>query len=430
VISKDLSFQSYIGRSVGEALDYIERGRGIKNNIFGVGFSLGEKASLGCSKKGRIWSYARGNIKELTEWCSQLGDKLLNPDIDSDTVLRGTLRPSTITVRPNVLPLFVDWDPSIYDADEGAFEFRREGAVDTPATIELRLVNPTENEPLQFALHSDDINVIFQMDLSERIDGQESIAEYKVTKLSQILITVVVGRRIFTIEEFFNEYVPIFWFIDGSFLDGNRYVTTRQQPVPFPKDNIIARNWTQVNIGVEAQGVSPIVTNSIQYSLIRELCTADFEIVYDDDGSGEIADVIAIKDSGPSIDVHLFHLKAAEGGLVSNEVTNLYEVCGQAQKSMVWKHKDSKEFFDHLFRRREKKRGNHTISRLQKGTEGMLERFRRVARNQKPTQFHVTIVQPSISKQNANDKILLLLAATGKYIKDVANIDLNVIGSD
>lgn len=40
VISKDLSFQSYIGRSVGEALDYLERGRGIKNNIFGVGLTI------------------------------------------------------------------------------------------------------------------------------------------------------------------------------------------------------------------------------------------------------------------------------------------------------------------------------------------------------------------------------------------------------
>jgi len=196
------------------------------------------------SKKGRIWSYARGNIKELTEWCSQLGDKLLNPNIDPDTVLSGTLRPSTVTARPNVLPLFVDWDPSVYDADEGAFEFRREGAVYTPATAELRLVNPSENGPLQFEFHGDDINVAFQMDLSERKEGQESIAEHKVTKLSPILIAVVVGRRSFTIEEFFNEYIPIFWFIDGSFLDGNRYVATRQQIVPFPKENIVARNWT------------------------------------------------------------------------------------------------------------------------------------------------------------------------------------------
>jgi len=181
---------------------------------------------------------------------------------------------------------------------------------------------------------------------------------------------------------------------------------------------------------VESQGVSPIATNSIQYSTIQELCATDFEIVYDDDGSGEIADVIAIKDSGPSIDIHLFHLKAAEGGVVSNEIINLYEVCGQAQKSMAWRHKASKEFFDHLFRRLEKKRGNHIISRLRKGTEEILERFRRVARNEKQTKFYVTIVQPSISKQNANDKILSLLAATRKYIKDVANIDLNVIGSD
>ncbi|HMJ67383.1 MAG TPA: DEAD/DEAH box helicase family protein [Cyclobacteriaceae bacterium] len=429
VISKDLSFQSYIGRSVGEALDYIERGRGIKNNIFGVGFYEGEKTSLGCSKKGRIWSYARGNIKELTEWCTQLGGKLLDPNIDPDTVLRGTLRPSTVTTRPQVLPLFVDWDPLIYGADEDAFEFRTENATYTPATAELRLINTSESGPLQFEFHTDGLNIPFQMDLTEKVIGQESIAEHTIVKLSPTLVTVAIGRRQYSIEDFFQMYVPIFWFIDGSFLDGNRYVTTRQHLIPFPKENIIARNWANVNIGIEPQGVSPIATISIQYAIIQELCSLDFEIVYDDDGSGEIADVIAIKDNLASIDIHLFHLKAAEGANVSNDITNLYEVCGQAQKSVIWKHKDSKEFFDHLFRRREKKRGSHSINRLQKGTEEILDKFRRVARNEKPSKFYITIVQPSISKQSSSENILLLLAATSKFIKDVASVNLDVIGS-
>lgn len=394
-----------------------------------IGFSDGEKVTLGCSKKGRIWSHARGNIKELTEWCTEIGDKLLDPDIDPDAVLSGTLRPSTRTMRPEVLPLFVDWDPAIYDAGEGAFEFRTERSVYTIANAELRLVAPSMDGPLQFEFHTDDLNVQFQMDLSERIDGQESIAEYSITKLSATLVNVVVGRQQYAIEEFFKEYVPIFWFIDGSFLDGNRYVTARQQLLPFPKENILGRNWAGTDIGIEPQGVNPIATNSIQYAIIQELCAGDFEVVYDDDGSGEIADVIAIKDSDESIDIHLFHLKAAENSTVGNDITNLYEVCGQAQKSVIWKHKDSKEFFDHLFRRREKKRGGNTISRLQKGTEETLERFRRVAKNEKPCKFHISIVQPSISKQNASESILLLLSATSKYVKDVAAINLGVVGS-
>jgi superfamily II DNA or RNA helicase len=428
VISKDLSFQSYIGRSVGEALDYLERGRGIKNNIFGVGFSDGDKVSLGCSKKGRIWSYARGNIKELTEWCTTVGSKLIDPDIDPDAVLRGTLKPATRTTRPQVLPFFVDWDPSIYDAREGAFEFRTERAVYTIASADLRLTNPTESEPLQFKFCTDDLTIEFQMDLSERIDDQESIAEYSITKLSNVLVTVVIGRRQFTIEEFFKEYVPIFWFIDGSFLDGNRYVTATQQLPPFPKERIMARDWTGTDIGNEPQGVNPLSINSIQYAIIQELAASDFEVVYDDDGSGEIADVIAIRD-GDTIDIHLFHLKASKNGTVNNDITNLYEVCGQTQKSVIWKHKNSKEFFGHLFRRLEKRRGIHTISRLRKGTEETLEKFHRIAKNQKPTKFYITLVQPSISKRDASDNILQLLAATSKYVKDVAAIDLKVIGS-
>jgi hypothetical protein len=45
----------------------------------------------------------------------------------------------------------------------------------------------------------------------------------------------------------------------------------------------------------------------------------DFQIIYDDDGKGEIADIIGINDSDTIIDIHLFHLKYAKNGIVSNE---------------------------------------------------------------------------------------------------------------
>jgi len=175
--------------------------------------------------------------------------------------------------------------------------------------------------------------------------------------------------------------------------------------------------------------VNPLVTDSIQYHFIQKLIAEDFDVVYDDDYAGEIADLIAIKINAEVIDVHLYHLKWASDGRTSNDIKNLYEVCGQAQKSVNWKYKDSSEFCHHLLRRLTKTRNNHNRSRLEKGTEEDLELLLRVSNSLKPTKFHINIVQPSISKTTVSHDILLLLGVTSTYLKDTAGIELVVIAS-
>ena len=88
----------------------------------------------------------------------------------------------------------------------------------------------------------------------------------------------------------------------------------------------------------------------------------DFDIIYDDDYSGEIADIITIKETTDSIDVQFYHLKFAKDGLVSARVDNFYEVCGQAQKSIHWKHKSGAEFSTLITSRREKEKWFFTKS--------------------------------------------------------------------
>ena len=54
---------------------------------------------------------------------------------------------------------------------------------------------------------------------------------------------------------------------------------------------------------------------------------------------------------------------------MSARVDNFYEVCGQAQKSIHWKHKSGLEFFQHLLRREEKKKNGFSRSRIEKGSK-------------------------------------------------------------
>lgn len=92
-------------------------------------------------------------------------------------------------------------------------------------------------------------------------------------------------------------------------------------------------------------------TDSIQYNVIQTLVRQDYDIVYDDDNAGEIADVITLKLIENEIHVELYHLKFAHEGKITSQIANFYEVCGQAQKSANWKYKEAEEMLNHLLRR-------------------------------------------------------------------------------
>jgi hypothetical protein len=78
-------------------------------------------------------------------------------------------------------------------------------------------------------------------------------------------------------------------------------------------------------------------------------------------------------------------------------------------------------------RRKTKIKQGSERSRLEKGTETDLERLMAIAKNKKPMEFKIFIVQPSLSKQNTTESILTLLGVTENYLKEVGNIDLKVI---
>ncbi len=208
----------------------------------------------------------------------------------------------------------------------------------------------------------------------------------------------------------------------------NLYVKLKVFPGVISLDSIVTDDWNGVNIEKESQDVTPYIQDSIQYYFIDKIRN-DFQIIYDDDGKGEIADIIGINDSAQVIDIHLYHLKYAKNGRIGNDIDNFYQVCGQAQKSLKWKHKDGREFFNRLFKRKTKTLNGVSCSRIIKGTENDLENLLDQAKYTKPIKFHMYIVQPALSKANPSNDILLLLGNTQHYLATVGNIDLKVYAS-
>lgn len=425
-IGQDITFQSFYGKGVQDGIRELEQGTLIKNNFFGVGYKDGEKVSLGCSVKGKIWSYQRGNLDELTKWCKEIGEIVENNTIDPNIVLQHTLAIESISQRPAIMPTLIDWHPSMYEYAEDRFQFNFNGSLFDLSDVELNILNATADGSLQFSLDTTEHSVHFEIQLGLNAETKEKY--YYVIKINQTNCTILYGNKSAPVRDFFQEFTPVIWFADGSQLLQNLYVKLKVFPGMISSDSIITDDWNGVNIGSESQDIEPYIQDSIQYYFINKIRN-DFQIIYDDDGKGEIADIIGINDSAEAIDIHLYHLKYALNSQVGNNIDNFYQVCGQAQKSLKWKHRDGKEFFNHLFKRKTKTLNGTSCSRIIKGTEDDLENLLDQAKYTKPMKFHIYIVQPSLSKANASDDILLLLGNVHHYLATVGNIELKVYSS-
>lgn len=430
-LGRDIRFRMSVGSDVGEALSLAEKQNGQKAFVVGAGYEDGNKTNIGCSYKGRIWTKKEGDLLEFKEWCINVGEKLVNNELDPNIILRETLIPEKILDRPSLFPIWIELDSDILQYNESKYAFIIDGTEYNLSTCEINLFDPTLDGDLLFSLNTEDGNVIFRLHLFEDILDNTDVKfpNYKIHQVSKEKVEVVYGSQRRSAVEFFDEYPPTIWFADGSSLTGNDYIKLKKRIGLYLPENIIEFDWSMTDLSKESQGVNPKITDSIQYQMINYLKNEDYEIIYDDDYSGEIADIITIKVQDDVIYVELYHLKFAKGGLVSNRIDNFYEVCGQAQKSCVWKQKDAQEFVTHLMRREPKKKSGVESSRLEKGTMDDLERILGFAKKKMPVNFKIYIVQPSLSKANPSEDILQLLGVTENFLKETSGIELGVISS-
>jgi superfamily II DNA or RNA helicase len=429
IIGRLIRYTSRNGTDIAEALTDAEKRRATKAVIFGVGFEGGAKSSMGCSYKGRIWSKQKSNLKSLISWFTEVGKKVLDETIDPNEILKNTFTPIAIKDRPEYMPIGVDWNEFVFERPESRFTFEIDGTEIPLYLLDLELTNPGEFGNITFALKSESKFAELELILFEDENGAKNFNVNKKDTNQSIFVSY--GRNKINIEKFFNEHPPTIWFVNGSSLSGNSYVDIQNLFPAFDKNNIITRDWTGVNLRNESQGFEPKIIDSIQYSLIQELKGQDYDIIYDDDNPGEVSDIVTVKEKEDYFEVELYHLKFAKGGRVGTDIDNLYQVCGQAQKSIDWKFaKDEHELFEHLLRRNPRLRGTNEYSRIEKGNIRMIEKFKAMAKDRFTIKWKIFIVQPAISKSNMTNAQLDLLGVTESYLRQQAEIPLYVIGSN
>ncbi|MBV8517678.1 MAG: DEAD/DEAH box helicase family protein [Acidobacteria bacterium] len=94
-LGRNVRYTGRMGADVASALTDVIKRKGRKSVLAGGGFENGHRATIGASRRGRVWSHQRENVARFITWCDEVGQKLLDTTIDPDEVLKGTLNAQT-----------------------------------------------------------------------------------------------------------------------------------------------------------------------------------------------------------------------------------------------------------------------------------------------------------------------------------------------
>lgn len=425
-----ISYTQLFGRNVGEALDEITKNTKSSANLFGKGFNLGERITIGCSSKGRVWSRMVKTIPEFCEWCDTIGEKLNNENIDVKNIFNFIAKPERISILPTgITPISIIWNDEIYFRETEFF-------INEISFFEYKIylnIDKTKSNTISFSIKTESLQTDYELVL----DSNKNARGYHYNKIKGNDLFFTYGRNeSISIEEFFLKYPPIIRFSDSSKMYNDIFFEFKYDFKSYNTDSIQTNSWEGVNITNESQynktKTSKII-DSIQYYMINELKKdEDYKIIFDDDDKDEISDIVAIKyfeEDYSKVIVDLYHCKYSQKHDSGARLKDLYEVCGQAQRSFHWKHR-IENLIHHINSRESQRINKNKPTRFEKGGAEELYLFKRIVESGfSKVIVNINIIQPGVSKSKITNEQLKLLGATEMLLKNTGN-NFNVVLSE
>lgn len=420
-IDGPIRYKMFAGIDVAAGISEAQKANNEKSNLFGIGYDGNGSVSIGCSYKGRIWSRWVESLDFWCNWCNQIAQKLLNDEIRIEDILKGVLIPEIVKARPNVMPCSVEWpiDFQLYN-EEKATIISSLGEY-SAREVDLLLDTFDETSPLRFVLSNEHFKATFELRFNEINNSVDYVC------IDNSGVEIMIGKYREKMVDYFKENGPLFRFVDQSVLESNYYTRLKNNEViKIDDNNIIAWDWDGVNIKKESQGLDK-QTDSIQYRAISVLKNDDYDIIFDDDNPGEIADIITIKDNNDKIEFEFYHCKFSSSNQPGSRVDDLYVVCGQAQKSIIWKQ-DGIALIERMESREYSRIVNAGISRFEKGDLRKLKEIKNKLKRF-PFNLKINVVQPGVDSKSITDQMHQVLGSTKSYLLDTYGLKFQLICS-
>jgi len=412
-------FSMHVGSDVTASFTQAEAGTKSQTNISGGGYRDGEHVNISASLKGRIWSHATArSLKHWCDWCDSVGEKLLDDTISIDKVIGQFILPQSLTGRPDGVLLAAEWPWLIHTMQADSLRLSFQDIVYEAVYTDLVPNTDSTSGPFTFDVRTGAWKVTYEAAV------EKGRLRYRCTTDDEV--KVVRPRSEHRLSDWLNDNGLIFILDDDRIIEGDLLYKPTWDKEPFDRTRLTPLEWTGTTLTVESQ-TKDRLANSIQYRVIAELKAEaePWDIIIDDDGSGEIADVVALRIDQEGLLIRLVHCKYSHGDAAGARVADLYEVCGQAQKSIMWRRSDLRPFFRTLDNRARKKQRRDGISPFEVGDIKKLYEIQDKATVLR-RRMEMVIVQPGVSVSKATPQQLDLLASTQAYLKTTINAPLAV----
>ena len=362
------------------------------------------------------------DLSDWIDWCREIGGMVTDAGISTDDVFASAMKPRLISSRPAVPPVAINWPEGLLTQVEEKIEIDLAGRAVSFAECDIDLASNDADGPLRFVVISDRDRAEFE------IVFQDGAASYPQRGGPRAIVKVAGKEKL--LSDYFGDDSPHIDFGDGSLLIySHLYVLPEDRVVPpFAKSKIEVWDWSGVDIRKESQGPTKD-RDSIQRRVIDQLISAGepYDIIFDDDDPGEIADVVAIRITESLISVTFFHCKYSSGDTPGSRVKDLYEVCGQAQKSARWRDRPNR-MFKHMLKRERLRLDRGQGSRFEQGSAALLKKLNATWQEYR-YEYQVRIVQPGLSKDRIELEPLHLLAGAETYLLETRAMLVLVIAS-
>lgn len=420
-VSRNRRFSMHVGQDVLNAWRG-EGGTKMKTNIFAHGYVDGRPVSFGASRKGRVWSHEQArDINDWVRWAREIGPVITDESITLQSVMSGFLLPEAATSRPEAVPLAIEWPYQVTAALGDSRHIEYAGIQYPLLETELVLSTDERSGPLTFKVSTltwaVEYEFVFAPDAAPSIRPTGSGDAELVTASARVPLST-----------FLTKGNPFVIFEDELVLAEQGYLLRpdRERRL-FDRAAVEIVDWRGVDIRKESQGPERDA-GSIQHRAIQVLRDeSTWDIVIDDDGPGELADIVLIRRDDDVLDVLFVHCKYSQQQEPGARIGDLYEVCGQAMK--MNRAKSIPEQLSRRLLRREQARQLRGRSGLIVGESRDLAELVRDARLYK-LNVSVAIVQPGISRTRASEDMLSLLGATDRFLLDTFGQSLRVIASE
>ncbi|WP_281197197.1 DEAD/DEAH box helicase [Microtetraspora niveoalba] len=420
VRNRNRRFSMHVGADVAEGFTDAEKHTKAQTNIFATGYAAGVRTSIGASLKGRVWSRRiADSLKHWVDWCDQIGRKLLDNSINIAHVMDNFIHPEDLEDWPELTVLAVEWPLALLARNEDTLQLTFQGNSYSFLDAELEVTPHVPGNAVHFAIRTPGWRVPYMITIEE--------GQMRIQAAGDSEVTIVSSRREMSATEFLgrrDNVLQVLFENDTVVYAPARLLHPVRDIPPFDAARLQVPDWTGIDIKKESQREARHA-DSIQARMIQQVLErGPWDVVIDDDGAGEIADIVAIRETERDLHILFVHCKYSSESTPGARVEDLYEVCGQASKSATHR-RDVTGMLTSLIRRARNRQKSRSFSGIEQGSFERLVQLRDIARTRRP-QLTVAIAQPGMSKSKASLKQLELLACTEVYLREIAAAHLEV----